>query len=275
MTSGSPEESKKPAEPLDLPGNVHVAESHSELMDNLAAVMLRNALRSIQSRGVFHLALSGGSTPEPFYVRLVVDPRYRLFPWPRTHLWMVDERRVPLDDERSNFNMIRQSLSDHVPVRRSQVHPIPVDAPDPADVYERMLRELIAADPSADSGAMPCLDFVLLGMGEDGHTASLFPGSPALAEKQRAVVNNDGPNVTPPPRVTMTYPLLGAARELAILVTGQKKAAALRRVHDCLKHSGPDPAALPITGLAPHRPDTDVTWFLDSAAAGLESNGTA
>ncbi|MCC7406827.1 MAG: 6-phosphogluconolactonase, partial [Phycisphaeraceae bacterium] len=151
MTSGSSEESKKPAESLDLPGDVHVAESHSELLDNLAAIMLRNAMRSIQDRGVFHLALSGGSTPEPFYVRLVIDPRYRLFPWPSTHLWIVDERRVPLDHEKSNFNMIRQSLSDHVPMRKSQVHPIPVDEADPAAAYERELREHIPLSPPSSN----------------------------------------------------------------------------------------------------------------------------
>ncbi|MCC7408691.1 MAG: 6-phosphogluconolactonase, partial [Phycisphaeraceae bacterium] len=171
-------------------------------------------------------------------------------------------------------------------MRKSQVHPIPVDEADPAAAYERELREHIPLSPPSSNTrpddqspaglpAMPRLDFVLLGMGEDGHTASLFPGSPALAETRRAVANNDGPHVTPPPRVTMTYPLLNAARELAILVTGENKAATLRRVHDCLRHYGPDPTTLPVTGLAPHRPDTEVTWFLDPAAAGQEPDSSS
>jgi 6-phosphogluconolactonase/glucosamine-6-phosphate isomerase/deaminase len=107
---------------------------------------------------------------------------------------------------------------------------------------------------------------VLLGMGDDAHTASLFPGSPAIDERERLIVANDGPNVTPPPRITMTYPLINAARHVAVLVAGARKNATLRRVSDHLHEHGPDPLKLPITGVQPV--DGTLTWYLDAAAAG-------
>ncbi|MCC7145014.1 MAG: 6-phosphogluconolactonase [Phycisphaeraceae bacterium] len=268
---------------MELTGSVIIAESTDQLYDDLAAVLFRAAMRSIHNRGEFHLALSGGATPEPFYIRLMIDPRYRLFPWGKTHLWLVDERLVPPEDDRANIKLIRETIADHVSMPRRQIHPVPVDEVDPAGVYETSLRELVSAQTplagetsapghvSAASGDVPRLDFVLLGMGEDGHTASLFPQSPALKVTDRLVTANDGPTVTPPPRVTMTYPLLNAAREIAILVTGPKKTSMLQRVQQCLKHYGPDANSLPITGIAPHHPDAELSWFLDAPAAGQEA----
>ncbi|MEE9212932.1 MAG: 6-phosphogluconolactonase [Phycisphaeraceae bacterium] len=252
---------------LQLTGNVHVAQTPDQLYDDLAAVLMVAALRAAEARGVFHLALSGGSTPEPFYVRLVTDPRYRALPWNKTHLWLVDERRVDEHDDRSNYKMIRESLANHVSLRRRQCHPMPVLAKDPAGLYEDELRRIV--DPNVP---VPRLDFVVLGMGDDAHTASLFPGSPALSEALRLIVVNDGPTVTPPDRVTMTYPLLNAARHVAVLVTGQRKAATLRRVNEHLRTAGPDPQRLPITGIDPasggSRADGNINWYLDAAAAG-------
>ena len=109
------------------------------------------------------------------------------------------------------------------------------------------------------------MDFVLLGMGGDCHTASLFPNSDAIGVSDRWIVVNDGPNVTPPPRVTMTYPLLNAARRLAVLCVGSKKTKALRRVAEQMK-AGPDPINVPITGIQPT--DGELTWYLDAEAAG-------
>ncbi len=237
---------------MNLTGPVHIAERDA-LLDDVAGAIMGAAQQAIESRGAFHLALSGGSTPEPLYVRMVIDPRFRLFPWEATHVWIVDERRVPHDDDRSNYRMIRQSLLDHVPMRRRQVHPMPVEGEDPAGEYERQLQRHL---PSGR------LDFVLLGMGADGHTASLFPHSPALVQVARPVVVNDGPHVTPPPRVTMTYPLLNAARHVAVLVIGASKAATLRRI----EAAGADAMALPITGVDPT--DGEVMWYLDRDAAG-------
>jgi len=233
--------------------------------------MLAAAVEAVGKRGEFHVALSGGSTPEPFYMRLVTDPRYRAMPWERTHLWIVDERRVPEDDPRCNYRMIRETLADHVPLRTRQRHPMPVLADDPASLYEAELRRIV--DPNAK---VPRLDFVLLGMGDDTHTASLFPHSPAIHEREKLVAVNAGEHVTPPDRVTMTFPLLNAARRLAVLVTGAKKAAALRRVESQLQTAGPDPVAVPITGIQPGTANVgdalpgDLTWYLDAPAAGCD-----
>ncbi len=250
-----------------LHGSVKVA-TREALFDRLAETLLRHALRAVEQRGVFHLALSGGSTPEPFYVQLVTDPDLRHFPWHQTHLWVVDERRVPEDDERSNFRMIREALADHVPMRSRQKHPMPVLADDPAAAYEAELREVFE-HAGGDDGRLlegvPRMDFVLLGMGDDAHTASLFPGSPALAVDDRWIAVNEGEAVTPPPRVTMTFPMLNAARALAVLAMGRKKAATLARVEEQLR-TGPDHTNLPITGVQPI--DGTLTWYLDPDAAG-------
>lgn len=273
---------------LQLPGTIHVAATADELYDDLALALMAIAVESVAARGVFQLALSGGSTPEPFYMRLVTDPRFRAVPWRQTHAWMVDERRVAEDDPKSNFGMIRETLLDHVPIRKRQVHPMPVLTEDPATIYEKELAEAFELPPpsapgpapgrgrvggEASSGPLPRLDWVLLGMGDDGHTASLFPGSPALHERWRWIAVNDGPGVTPPPRVTMTYPLLNAARNLAVLVVGARKAITLQRIASQLRTGGPDPEHWPITGVQPD--SGTLAWYLDAAAAGVDGSTSA
>ena len=255
--------------PPTLDGEAHVAASADKLYDDLAMALLGVASDAVGQRDVFHLALSGGSTPEPFYMRLVTDPRFRALPWERTHLWVVDERRVPETDDLSNYKMISETLADHVPMRRRQRHPMPVMLDDPAGAYEQELREVFGLSGAGADGAggkPPRLDFVLLGMGEDGHTASLFPHSPALRVRDRWVAVNEGPGVTPPARVTMTYPLINAARNVAVLVTGEKKADTLRRVG---RLGGADASELPIGAVDP---DSEwggfLTWYLDPQAAG-------
>jgi len=250
---------------LRLSGAVHVAPLDA-LFDDVATEVVSMALTAVGDRGGLHLALPGGSTPGPFYQRRVIDPRWRAMPWERTHLWIVDERRVPEDDERCNYRMIRETLIEHVPLRMRQCHPMPALAEDAAARYEQDLRRFV--EPNSP---IPPLDFVLLGMGEDAHTASLFPNSAALLEAEALVAINAGANVTPPDRVTMTYRLLNAARRVAVLVAGRKKAAALRRVDEQLRTGRPDIANLPITGIAPLALAKDpraLIWFLDTEAAG-------
>ena len=250
-----------------LSGRVSVADHPNQLFDDVAGLWRDAAINAVEHRGVFHVALSGGSTPKPLYIRLATDPRHHSLPWSQTHVWMVDERRVPADDERSNLRMIRESLINHVPVHRQQLHPILVGKDDPAGEYEADILHVLGDRNDED---IPRLDFVLLGMGGDGHTASLFPHSPAIHERVHLIAANDGPTVPPPPRVTMTYPFLNAARQLAVLCTGQKKAAALRRVDAYLRDHGPDPPELPITGINPTK--GLLTWFLDAEAADRTSS---
>ncbi len=203
---------------LNLPGEVHVAPTADQLYDDLGMVFTAHGLEADNERGVFHIALSGGTTPWPFYQRLLIDIRFRKVPWERTHIWIVDERRVPDDDDKSNFKSLRESLLGDIPIPPSQVHPMMVmhDAPD--KLYEAEMRSVFG-----ETDGPPRVDFVLLGMGVDCHTASLFPNSDAIHETERWIVVNDGPNVTPPPRVTMTYPLLNSARHLAVLCIGSQK----------------------------------------------------
>lgn len=256
---------------MNLPGTVTVSPDTETLFERLGESLMAAALAAVEKRGVFHVALSGGGTPEPFYIRLVTDPMFRAIPWAQTHVWIVDERCVSEDHEKSNIKMIREALTDHVPTPSSQVHAMPVLADDPAGEYETTLAKAfgidapaVAADGSC-SGGYPAMDFILLGMGGDCHTASLFPESPAL-HATRWIDTNDGEKVVPPPRVTMTYPLINAGRHVAVLAVGSGKTAALRRVADQLATGSPDIEQIPISGIAPKK--GDLTWYLDESAAG-------
>jgi 6-phosphogluconolactonase len=248
---------------LTLPGVVHVEGEREQVFDALGQALLQAANEAIEARGQFHLALSGGGSPEPFYKQLATDPQFRAMPWQQTHLWLVDERRVPESDERSNMAMIRQALADHVPTPSRQVHPMPVMEQDPATLYEQALGQHVGAVDDAP----PKLDFILLGMGGDCHTASLFPHSPANQITDRWVAVNEGEAVTPPDRVTMTFPLINAGRQVAVLVLGDSKFEPLRRIEQQMDEVGRDATTLPITGINPTA--GSLHWYLDAAAAGL------
>lgn len=242
-----------------LPGGVNVGADEEDAQERLGRDLLAMAKQAVGARGVFHLAVSGGSTPMPFYRRLMIDPLFREMPWSRTHLWIVDERRAPENSDTNNFKHIHELVVEHADIPPSQVHPIPVDQDDAAERYERALRETLALDTPGEEGR---LDFVMLGMGPDGHTASLFPHTAALNEETRWVVDNDGPSVVPPPRVTMTYPLINAARTVAFYVLGAGKADMIQRIS-----TGTDGfETYPCKGIRPS--SGDLIWYLDRAACG-------
>jgi 6-phosphogluconolactonase len=239
-------------------GTVDVRHDREDVYDALAADLMVHATNCVRTFGDFHVALSGGSTPFPFYERLMIDPRWRGMPWSRTHLWVVDERRVPFDHDRSNWRQIHSILGDHAGIPPSHQHPIEATLPDAAERYERELRAALGQRERGHDR----LDFVLLGMGDNGHTASLFPRNPVLDVRDRLVSYCDGPDVTPPPRVTMTYPLINAARLIAVLVMGAGKAEMVRRVD-----TGTDDFhELPIKGI--HPAGGVVHWYLDAEACG-------
>ena len=245
-----------------LPGGVNVGADEEDVQERLGRDLVVAAKQAVGARGVFHLALSGGGTPMPFYRRLMIDPLFRELPWSHTHLWIVDERRAPFDSDLNNFRHIHELVVDHVDMARSHVHPIPVDREDAAEAYEDDLRETLALGGSPGDPDRGRLDFVLLGMGGDGHTASLFPHTAALNEEVRWVVDNDGPSVVPPPRVTMTYPLINAARSVAFLVLGSGKAEMIRRV----AKDADGFETLPCKGIRPR--NGELVWYLDRAACG-------
>ena len=230
-----------------------------EVLPDVEAVALRGAdlfalaaQEAAAARPAFTAALSGGDSPGPLYALLARQQFTQKIPWRRVHLYWGDERCVPPDHADSNYRMTRESLLE--PLGLTRVHRIEGErAPEAAaSDYERALVGAL--------GAPPVFDLVWLGMGPDGHTASLFPGSPAVAEKQRYVVANpvDSPLTHgKATRITLTLPAIDAARRVRFLVAGADKAA---RLHDVLDGpAGRFPAQL-VRG-------ADVAWLVDAAAA--------
>jgi 6-phosphogluconolactonase len=206
----------------------------------------------------FALCLSGGATPKRLYELMAESPRRDRFPWQRTHWFWGDERVVAHDDPRSNFHMAFEALLRHVPVPADNIHAIAtgrMSAVAGAAEYEAALKHFYGA-PNLLAGR-PLFDLTLLGLGEDGHIASLFPGSPALAETKRWAVPVAGEGALD--RITLTYPALASSAITAFLVVGERKRQALARVR------AGDPA-LPAVRL---RPQGEVYWFADRAAAAM------
>ncbi len=207
------------------------------------------------TNGPVRVALSGGSTPRDLYSLLgSIDYRTRLA-WDRVHLFWSDERFVAHDDPQSNYRMVRETLLANAPIPSHQVHPIPVvgDANEAARVYQSLLQRVYGSE-IFDPGRY-LFDVNFLGLGMDGHTASLLPGQPVLRERARwvAPVVHGAANV----RITLTYPSLESSRITAFLVTGAEKADAVRRTRA-------GDAMIPAGALSPKG---DVIWFLDAAAA--------
>jgi 6-phosphogluconolactonase len=225
-----------------------VVAADAAAMARLAAEWLAGEIRvAVTLRGVCALALSGGATPRPAYEALAEGPLEDPVPWDRVHVFFGDERAVPPDHPDSNYRMASEALLRRVSVPAGNVHRMEAEAADAqaaADRYARLLPE--------------ALDVLVLGVGADGHTASLFPGSPALHERSRRVVPVRAPK-PPERRLTLTPPVLAAARRILVLAAGEDKAQAVARA---LKSAGtPDEV--------PARLARDGVWFLDAAAARL------
>jgi 6-phosphogluconolactonase len=225
-----------------------------EALARRAADLLLKAAQATQGR--FAIALSGGSTPRRLYELLGQAPYRETFPWQRVHLFWGDERFVPHSDARSNYRMADQALLSHVPIAPSNVHPVPTEGTTPEEAavaYEHTLKSFYGAerlDPKR-----PLFDVTLLGLGEDGHIASLFPGTSALSERERWVVAVTGK--VPEPRITLTYPPLEASRQVIFLVAGKKK----RAIFDRVMRGDRD---LPAARL---RPTGRLLWLVDAAVA--------
>jgi 6-phosphogluconolactonase len=220
--------------------------------------------RGGRATGRIAVALSGGETPRGFLAALAAEPYRARFPWDRVHFFQVDERWVPPDDPRSNQRMLRERLVAQGPVPEENFHPVDTSARDAAAGavrYEQALRRAFPDPP----GGFPRFDAVLLGLGEDGHTASLFPGSPALEEETAWVAAAEGgsPPVT---RVTLTLPVLNAASHVIFLVSGKGKARALRDVV-----LGRARERYPAARVRPRR--GKVTFLADASAATRVSGG--
>jgi 6-phosphogluconolactonase len=224
-------------------------DSREALFAHAAERFVRIGAEAIRERGRFLVALSGGETPRPLYERITASSG---LDWAAVDVFWADERCVPPTDPRSNYGTVREALLDRVAIPEDRIHRIAgeLDPLAAADAYEVELRRVVGADSR--------LDLILLGIGADGHTASLFPRHQALTEVERWIVPVHA-SAEPPWRVTMTLPLINAARHVLFLVTGAEKAEAVRDLVD----GKPLPAAMV-------RPtDGDLTFLVDAEAASL------
>lgn len=244
--------------PNEMWPRLTVAGDVEELARVGAALVRDEAWRAVETHGVFRVVLAGGETPRALYARLA-DPSFRDVPWDLTQVFWGDERHVGPSDTESNYRMAFDTLLSRVPVNPSSVFRIRGEKPD-AEVAARDYDATIRHVCGLDAGQWPRFDLVLLGLGTDGHTASLFPGSPALQERSRLVV---APWVSDRRafRITMTLPVFDHALHVVFLVSGAAKAAAVAAAIQPPKDADPPPAALvrPTSGR--------LSWLLDAPAA--------
>jgi 6-phosphogluconolactonase len=235
---------------------------HERLIRGAAAFLAGAAARSIAARGRFTLALSGGHTPRPLYARLAA-PDYRdRIDWSKVHIFFGDERCVPPDDPQSNYRMVRETLLEQVPLPAGNIHRLRgEEAPEQAAAdYARVLQKAFGGDAATGGPPPEGFDLILLGLGDNGHTASLFPGLEAVRERVRWVMAQYVEAVGRW-RLTLTPVVINAAHRVAFLVSGANKAAILGRVLE-----GPyQPEVLPSQIIQPTH--GELHWLLDAAAA--------
>jgi 6-phosphogluconolactonase len=245
---------------LGLDRQVRVYANAVSVTAPLARHIAGAARKAVRTRGIFSIVLSGGQTPQPLYQLMAQSYRENL-PWPTTEVFFADERCVPPDDPRSNYGMVRDTLLSHVPIARRHIHRLPGEVRPPSLAAARYSR-VVGPLPVPAGPAQARFDLVLLGIGPDGHTASLFPGAPALRERQRTVVAVPRAGQPPyVPRLTLTLSALCSAREVCFLVAGEEKAAAVAAVFRAPGEGDPQfPASLV-------RAAGTTLWYLDLAAA--------
>lgn len=230
----------------------------SKLAQKGAEIFYQRAKDSVSSRRNFKVAVSGGSTPMAMYRLLGQKPFISDVPWHQTHIFWVDERLVPVDDPASNFGAARSDWLEKVAIPKDQVHPMPVQLKpkDSADRYQTALEEYF----TVRENNYPVFDLIFLGIGTDGHTASLFPDDPVAQDTKKWVICVKGgePDVY---RLTLTYPVLNHARCVCFMVSGKKKAPIINTVF-----VNPE-ARLPAQRIGPE--NGALVWLLDEEAASL------
>ena len=225
-----------------------------------AEIFVASARRSVDKRGRFALAISGGSTPRRMHKMLAREPYFLKVPWGKTHIFWVDERCVPENDPASNYGVAQKDILDRVPIPKTQVHFMRgrLAPENGVQNYVKILVDFF----HIKYDAFPIFDLIFLGIGTDGHTASLFPGQRVLDEKEKMIVAVKGgdPNVD---RISMTLPLLNQARHIVFLITGKEKAGTVQAVLGDRKIRLPAQKIRPLNG--------QLTWLLDRGAASLLS----
>jgi 6-phosphogluconolactonase len=250
-----------------LTADVQILPDGAAIAKRAADLWISAAKSAVQQSGVFYVSLSGGSTPKALYSLLATDPALRAqVPWDKTQFFFGDERHVPPDHKDSNFRMASESMLSKVPVKPEQIHRIKAENPDAdkaALEYEQDLRSSFQLGP----GQLPRFDLFLVGMGDEGHALSLFPGTKALHDNGRLVMRNwVGKFYTH--RITMTAPVANNAATVMFMVTKADKAPALKAVLE-----GPrEPEQLPSQLFAPA--NGKLLWLVDKDAASMLSIGT-
>jgi 6-phosphogluconolactonase len=234
----------------------------NQLFHAAAEEVCRIGFMSIETTGRFSLVLSGGKTPRGLFALLAEHPYRSQIDWKKVELFWGDERAVPPNDPGSNYRMAKEAMLDKLPIPPDHIHRIEGERPDldqAAHDYEAKVEQVLGRVPGVGRRP-PHFNLFLLGMGEDGHTASLFPNTPALVEKERWVVAQEVPKA-PRERITMTPPLINKAHFIMFLVAGSSKAEVLAQVLQGPRDPMRWPAQLirPLTG--------EVTWFVDRAAS--------
>jgi 6-phosphogluconolactonase len=242
------------------PPEIRIADDVDAASRAAAEEFVALARTSVDARGVFTVALAGGSTPRHLYRLLADDTDLRArIPWLKIHFFWGDERHVPPDHDDSNYRMAHDALLSKVPVPAAHVHRVRAENPDAGAAAAEYAEELRTTLDRGDEG-LPRFDLMLLGIGSDGHTASLFPSTDALAEQTRLVVANWVEQLRAY-RITMTLPVVNAAACIVFLVSGSDKAGVVRAVLD---ESGPQPP-YPAQLVRPR--DGRLIWMFDRAAA--------
>lgn len=234
--------------------NIHVYPNKEKLVAATAEIVTDCIEQAIQQNGLCNMALSGGNTPGGVFSILASSPYRDRVDWSRLYLFWGDERMVPPEHQDSNFRMVRETLLDHVEIPSENVHRMRGEiAPEEAAAeYEELLHNHF-------KGSLPCFDLILLGLGEDGHTASLFPETDAVEECEKHVVAVFVPKLSAW-RVTLTLPVLNAARKVLFLVSGKSKSEMVQRI---MSNKQPD-KEIPATMVNPQ--NGELHWMLDSEA---------
>ncbi len=256
-----------------MKGNIRKFEDTEALVEDVASFIETRAKESIEASGIFTFVLSGGNTPKSLYSRLSKPPYSKIIDWDRVFIFWGDERFVPKNDASSNYRMAEEFLLSNVPIPEENIFPVP----DPheektlqnaASLYETRLRDFFTSKDVSKkipkekhgkiSGAFPSFDVTLLGIGDDGHTASLYPGSPALEEKKRWVTAVAAPDYAPvKQRITLTLPLLNNSKNILFLVSGASK----KNILNALFKSHSEKTALYPAGMI--NPAGELYWYTD------------
>jgi 6-phosphogluconolactonase len=238
-----------------------VAKNYEELCSLVVQNILVVSQEAIKKHGQCRMALAGGSTPRGVYALMSALPYQHQFDWEHIHFFLGDERWVPVTSSRSNIKMIYETLGIVKKIPSANFHPVKTDVPNvqvSTKLYEKELRESF----STVSGDIPSFDIILLGLGEDGHTASLFPGHPAVEETGKIVASVEAENLKEK-RMSLTLPVINNASHIIFLVNGSSKTEIVSKIFN-------EKNDLPASKVrAEHG---DVTWYLDKSAAGLLSN---